>query len=227
MVVNVKKLRIEGLKSSYGKKKVLKDVSFEAEEGDAIALVGPNGCGKSTLLRILAGLQKPDKGVVTFADEKISSASVGYVPQESNLVPELTVKDNLLLWYQDRNALAKELQSGFLHMFEIDKMLSLRAGKLSGGMKKRVMIGCALAGNPSVLLLDEPNAALDLPGKAEIRKFLSHYMEKSGIVILATHDESDLELCQKVICLHGGESKEIDRTLRGEELVQTILQETC
>ena len=226
----MKRISVEGITSSYGKKQVLKNVSFQAEAGTCTALVGANGCGKSTLLSILAGLRAPKGGTIAFDGQKAAGREgkklflsyVGYVPQESNLIPELTVRDNLLLWYQDKAALEQELQDGFLHMLGLPDMLMLRAGKLSGGMKKRVSIGCALAGKPQILLLDEPNAALDLPGKADIRSYLSFYKEKGGTIIMATHEESDLELCEQVLCLRDGVCHPVERTLRGQALLQEM-----
>lgn len=226
----MERISVKGIASSYGKKQVLKNVSFTAEAGTCTALVGANGCGKSTLLSILAGLRAPKQGSIAFdghetvgkEGKKLFLSYVGYVPQESNLVPELTVKDNLLLWYQDKAALEQELQSGFLHMLGLHDMLLLKAGKLSGGMKKRVSIGCALAGNPLILLLDEPDAALDLPGKADIRSYLSLYKEKGGTIIMATHEECDLALCEQVLCLKDGECHKIEKTLRGEALLREI-----
>lgn len=226
----MERIRVEGIVSAYGKKQVLKQVSFTAEAGTCTALVGANGCGKSTLLNILAGLRAPRQGSIAFDGVKLTGRDgkkrflsyAGYVPQESNLVPELTVKDNLLLWYQDKTALEQTLQHGFLHMLGLEDMLTTRAGSLSGGMKKRVSIGCALAGNPLILLLDEPNAALDLPGKAEIRSYLSFYKEHGGTIVMATHEETDLELCEQVLCLRDGICHPIQRTLRGQALLKEI-----
>lgn len=226
----MERIRVEGIVSSYGKKQVLKQVSFTAEAGTCTALVGANGCGKSTLLSILAGLRTPRQGCIAFNGVRLSGRDgqqrlrlcTGYVPQESNLVPELTVRDNLLLWYQDKAALEQTLRHGFLHMLGLEEMLMLRAGHLSGGMKKRVSIGCALAGNPPILLLDEPNAALDLPGKADILRYLAFYKEHGGTIIMATHEETDLELCEQVLCLRDGRCHPIPRTLRGQELLKEI-----
>ena len=116
----------------------------------------------------------------------------------------------------------QELESGFLHIMGIDKMYGIKAEHLSGGMKKRVSIGCALADSPVILLLDEPNAALDLPGKEQLREYFLQYQKMGGTVILATHDESDLEICDKVYVLRQGCISEIDRTLRGKELVEKL-----
>ena len=80
----------------------------------------------------------------------------------------------------------------------------------------------ALAGNPVILILDEPDAALDLPGKADIRRYLAMYRQMGGTIILATHDETDLNLCDRVFALNGGMSREIDKTLRGDALLEQI-----
>lgn len=201
--------------SAYGKKQVLKGVDISADAGQCVGIVGENGCGKSTLLNILAGLRKADSGEV-LADY------AGYVPQEGNLLDELNVIDNLSLWYKDKAELKYSLEQGFLKELGIDKMCRMRAGKLSGGMKKRVSIGCALAGNPPILILDEPAAALDLMGKTDIRRYLVTYKEHGGTILIATHEESDLGICDKVYALYDGKSREIDRFLRGEELIKEI-----
>lgn len=223
----MERLQAVNIASSYGRKKVLCGVNIAAGAGQCVGIVGTNGCGKSTLLNILAGLRKADGGDIYFdgnpaKGRQLFISYTGYVPQESNLIPELSVMDNLRLWYQDAEALRQSLEQGFLKALGVDRMCRLKAGKLSGGMKKRVSIGCALAGNPPILILDEPDAALDLPGKADIRKYLGMYKQMGGTVLIATHDESDLELCDRVFALSGGASKEIDRALRGEALLNQI-----
>lgn len=223
----MERLRAVNIASSYGKKKVLCGVDIAADAGQCVAIVGINGCGKSTLLNILAGLRKAQSGEICFDGNRAQGRQpfiryVGYVPQESNLIPELSVMDNLRLWYQDKAMLQQSLEQGFLGALGVGQMCRMKAGKLSGGMKKRVSIGCALAGNPPILILDEPDAALDLPGKADIRKYLGMYRQMGGTILLATHDEIDLELCDRVFALSRGVGKEIDRTLRGEDLLNQI-----
>ena len=167
----MERIQAVNITSAYGKKRVLCGVNLSAEAGQCVGIVGTNGCGKSTLLNILSGLRKADSGEIYFDGNKAQGRQpfiqyVGYVPQENNLIPELSVMDNLRLWYSDTGALRQSIEQGFLNMLGIGSMCRMNAGKLSGGMKKRVSIGCALAGNPPVLILDEPDAALDLPGKA-------------------------------------------------------------
>lgn len=223
----MERIQAVNITSAYGRKKVLCGVGLSAGAGQCVGIVGTNGSGKSTLLNILSGLRKADGGEIYFDGNRAQGRQtyiryVGYVPQESSLIPELSVMDNLRLWYQDAGQLKQSLEQGFLRALGVDQMCRMKAGKLSGGMKKRVGIGCALAGNPPVLILDEPDAALDLPGKADIRKYLCMYKQMGGTVLLATHDEIDLELCDKVYALNGGASREIDRTLRGEGLLNQI-----
>jgi ABC-type multidrug transport system ATPase subunit len=225
----LERLKTVNISSSYGRKKVLYDVNIKADKGECVALVGVNGCGKTTLLNILSGLRTAYKGEVYFdgkkADKGLFRSYVGYVPQENNLIPELSVIDNLRLWYSDREVLLKELKAGELFGLGIDKMCSLKVKELSGGMKKRVSIGCALAGKPPILVLDEPGAALDLPGKAEIRQYIETYRNNTGTVILATHDEADLDLCDRIYAISNGSCMEIDRSLRGEQLMEKICKE--
>lgn len=228
-----------GIESAYGRKKVLKGVNLSAEAGQCVGIVGANGCGKSTLLNILAGLRRADRGMIAFdgavADciaekrqrrqkdgEQLFIRYTGYVPQENTLIQELRVKDNLLL-YRDEEVLMRELAEGFLGMLGLSEICSKKTGKLSGGMKKKVSIGCALAGNPPVLLLDEPGAALDLPAKAKVREYLLHYKSLGGTVVLATHEETELDICDRLYVLKEGYSQEIDRGLRGEALLAQIL----
>lgn len=223
----MERLEAVNIASSYGRKRVLCGVNITAGAGQCVGVVGTNGCGKSTLLNILSGLRKADEGDIYFDGNRAQGRQqfiryVGYVPQESNLIPELCVMDNLRLWYQDADMLRQSLDQGFLRALGVDQMCRMKAGKLSGGMKKRVSIGCALAGNPPVLILDEPDAALDLPGKADIRRYLGMYRQMGGTVLLATHDEIDLDLCDRVYALNRGAGKEINRALRGEELLKEI-----
>lgn len=229
-----------GIESAYGRKKVLRGVDLSAGAGQCVGIVGANGCGKSTLLNVLAGLRRADKGMIAFdgvvadfvtqerrrppkGSEALFMRYTGYVPQENALIPELSVRDNLLLWYEDGEVLERELAEGFLRILGLSEICSQRAGKLSGGMKKKVSIGCALAGNPPVLLLDEPGAALDLPGKAKVREYLQRYRDMGGTVLIATHEETELDICDKLYALKDGQCQEIDSSLRGGALLSRIL----
>ncbi|MCM1123008.1 MAG: ABC transporter ATP-binding protein [Eubacterium sp.] len=228
-------ITVTDITSSYGKKQILKGASFTAMRGECIAVVGANGCGKSTLLSVLAGTLKPGSGEVLYygrkawsdsdggrmrADMEVIRGMTGYVPQENPLIPELTVYDNLRLWYPDKRKLAQELERGFLNLLGINGFVKKQVSKLSGGMKKRVSIGIAMAGMPPVLLLDEPSAALDLVCKEDIRRYLQAYLSRKGTVVITTHEESELDLCNKVYVMKNGRLDQVDHRLRGEALVR-------
>lgn len=174
-----------------------------------MGILGRNGCGKSTLLSILAGVQKADEGTFLYqgknllTDSALRMSVVGYVPQGDCLIEELTAWDNLRMWY-GREQLRRELSGGMLSLLGIDEFLKTSVSKMSGGMKKRLSIGCAVLGGPKVLLLDEPSAALDLVCKEKIYKYLENYKAGGGIVLLATHDLQELELCSQCYILKGG-----------------------
>ncbi len=200
---------IKNLKKKYGKKEVLKDVSFSAKSGTCVGILGGNGCGKSTLLSILAGVQAADGGEFLFNGKDLlqytrqRNALVGYVPQGVPLIEELTARDNLLLWY-DKKAMEKELASGLLATLGINDFLKTPVSKMSGGMKKRLAIGCAMASHPPILLLDEPMAALDLACKKDIFDYIAKVKSAGGIVLLVTHDVLELDLCDTCYIIKGG-----------------------
>lgn len=202
-------IRVEGIRKKYRKKTVLERIDFTGASGQCIGIAGANGCGKSTLFSILAGVNKADSGaflcdgVNLLADMKKRAEIVGYVPQGTPLIEELNAYDNLLLWYE-KERLAEELEKGFLCVLEIGEFLKVPVGKMSGGMKKRLSIGCAVAHNPKILLLDEPSAALDLVCKESISNYLNEYKKQGGIILLASHDLQELKDCDCVYVMKNG-----------------------
>ena len=202
-------MEVKGIVKNYRKKTVLRDVSFLATAGQCIGIFGGNGSGKSTLLSVLAGIQKADSGSFLwegkelFAGRELRERLVGYVPQGTPLLEELTAWDNLRLWY-DKDKLRQELQSGTLAMLGIPEFLKTPGRKMSGGMRKRLTIGCAIANQPKILLLDEPSAALDLVCKEKIADYLKVYKKQGGIIILVTHDVQEMELCDLCYILKDG-----------------------
>lgn len=193
-------VQIKDIHKKYGKKPILQGIDLTAEAGTCVGILGGNGCGKSTLLSILAGIQPADRGEFSidgndlFRYPRQRSRLVGYVPQGTPLLEELTAYDNLLLWYSKED-LQKSLAGGVLEMLGIDKFLKMPVGKLSGGMKKRLSIGCAISGRPPILLLDEPMAALDLACKQSIAQYIKAHKAQGGIVLMSSHDTLELALC--------------------------------
>ena len=173
--------------------------------------MGKNGSGKSTLLSILAGILKPDGGHATWQGEDLLSSSrklsrvIGYVPQGTPLLEELTALDNLRLWYAGCGGnLSEDLKNGVPAMLDIPSFLRVPVREMSGGMKKRLCISCAMAHRPPVLLLDEPSASLDLSAKAAIHAYFREFTRQGGILLLSTHDAPEFELCDRLYLLKDG-----------------------
>ncbi len=221
------KFEVKGIRKRYGKKVPLSDAGFSVEAGQCVGILGRNGSGKSTLLSILAGVQKGDGGEFLldgedlFRNPRRLSETVGYVPQGTPFLEELSAMDNLLLWY-DRKTVEKELADGVLKMLGIDEFIGVPVRKMSGGMKKRLSIGCSVAKRPSVLLLDEPCAALDLVGKQSIGRYLTKFKEAGGALVLATHDEGELSLCDAVCILKDGRLQPYDYDGDVDRLVRML-----
>ncbi len=192
------KIKIENISKSYSQKEVLKNINLELNTGECVALIGGNGSGKSTLLSILSGSVKNDGGSFyygednLFKDSKKRSQLVGYVPQFPPLIEELSALDNLKLWYKK-----DALEDDVIKMLGVDKFLKTRVSKMSGGMKKRLSIACAVAHHPKVLLLDEPSSSLDIVCKKEILSYLSYFQKEGGSVIIATHDTDEIRYSNK------------------------------
>lgn len=203
------KFEIIDIKKQFRGKTPLESVSFSVESGTCVGILGKNGSGKSTLLSVLAGVQRCNRGQFLWNEEdllknsRLRRQTVGYVPQGTPLFEELTAWDNLLLWYS-RRKLEEELKNGVLSMLGIGEFLRVPVRKMSGGMKKRLSIGCSVANSPSLLLLDEPGAALDLVCKESIASYLSVFKKNGGTVILTTHDASELALCDVWYILRNG-----------------------
>lgn len=221
------KIEINGIKKDYGKKSVLKDINLTVESGKCIGILGSNGCGKSTLLSILAAVQTADGGSFLydgkdlFKYESQRQALVGYVPQGTPLIDELNAKDNLSLWYT-KEEMKSQLENGVLKMLGIDAFLKTQVSKMSGGMKKRLAIGCAISKKPPILILDEPMAALDIACKQKISEYINKHKQDGGIVLIATHDVIELELCDEWYIIKDGVLEKFQYTGNVEELVKNL-----
>ena len=219
-------LEVTGLCKSYGKQKILDAVSFTAAPGTCVGIVGSNGCGKTTLLSILAGAVKADQGSIRYRNQEATGSpgvfarEAAYVLQENPLIEELTVRDNLSLWYRgSRREMERDLAQGPAAMLGIPAMLKKPVARLSGGMKKRLSIACALSNHAGTLILDEPGAALDMECKADIRAYLEQYRKEGGTVILTSHEQSELALCTRMYVLRGGRLEEVKTGMTEEEII--------
>ena len=191
------------------------DISFTAEKGQCIGIIGANGCGKTTLLSIMAGVNKAQSGKIYYNNELADRKSVfkkyiAYVPQENPLIDELTTKDNLLLWLGSNRKIKDGFENGVLKDLGIDEFLNKQVNELSGGMKRRLSIGISLSNNAPIMLLDEPGSALDIYGKQEVNSYISNYVKNGGTVVMSTHDRDEIDLCTKLYKIEDGILKECE-----------------
>lgn len=194
---------------------VLDDISFTAEKGQCIGIIGANGCGKTTLLSIMAGVNKAQSGKIYYNNELADRKSVfkkyiAYIPQENPLIDELTTKDNLLLWLGSNRKIKDGFENGVLKDLGIDEFLNKQVNELSGGMKRRLSIGISLSNNAPIMLLDEPGSALDIYGKQEVNSYISNYVKNGGTVVMSTHDRDEIDLCTKLYKIEDGILKECE-----------------
>lgn len=189
-------IKVENISKSYGKQKILKGVNFELEEGTCSCITGRNGCGKTTLLSILMGVEKADSGRVLWPARNYS---IGYLPQINPLMEDMSVLDNLKLWADN-----KDYMQDALTRFELSEIKGKRVSKLSGGMKRRLAIACALVNKPRLLVMDEPTAALDIVYKKIIHDEMIRFMNEGGTIVMVTHEKEEIDMCHKVMVLENG-----------------------
>jgi len=199
-------VEIKNITKAYGKQNILRDVTFSAKPGEFVALVGRNGCGKSTLMQILSGISCPDGGSLSYFNQnplqesRVFRQLCGYVPQANPLMEELSVLDNLKLF----GAGADIVDNPLFASFELGAILKKPVSKLSGGMKRRVAIACAVHHMPAVLFMDEPTTALDIYFKESIHQWMEAYRKRGGILIMATHDATEIAMCERKLLLKDG-----------------------
>ena len=221
-------IEVDRISKAYGRRQVLSQISFHIEAGQCVGIAGANGCGKSTLLAILAGAMKPDGGKILYQGKPVDNGryrrETGYVPQGNPLLEELTVQDNLKLWYKgSEKEWKRERDSGIIAVLELGPLLKTAAGKLSGGMKRRLSLACALVNHPRFLILDEPGAALDVVCKEENRQYLADYLKQGGTALMTSHEERELSLCDRLLLMSGGRLKQIPADTPARELAAMIV----
>ncbi|MBR4514889.1 MAG: ABC transporter ATP-binding protein [Lachnospiraceae bacterium] len=183
--------KLEHLSKTYGKRVILDDVSLEINPGEAVGILGLNGTGKSTMLNLIAE-----------HFTKSGEISCGLVPQENPLFDELKPIDNIRMWTPLKKAeILERLSSPMLKILGIEDFLDRPAGKMSGGMKKRLSLATVLINHPELLLLDEPFAALDLPAKHDMLDFMATFTKAGGAIIVVSHEEEIFDFCNRVYIL--------------------------
>ena len=204
-------IEVLGLSKSFGKTKALKNVSLEVEKGTIFGLIGPDGAGKSTLFRILTTLYLPDSGEAFVSglhcvkNYKEIRKRVGYMPGRFSLYQDLTVEENLNFYASVFKTTVKENYHLIKDIYQqIEPFKNRRAGNLSGGMKQKLALSCALVHKPEVLFLDEPTTGVDAVSRKEFWDMLKE-LKNSGITILVSTPYMDeAMLCDRTGFIQNG-----------------------
>ena len=206
-------ITIENVSVKY-KKTVLKDVNIKASNGECIGLLGLNGSGKSTLLSAIAGIKKPASGKIT------TEGKIGFVTQENALIDELTAYDNLLMWTSmKKDDILKAINGPKLSILKVNDFINVKVRNMSGGMKKRLALASVIITGPDILLMDEPLAALDIPAKSDILKFIDSFKADCGIVFIASHEAEVFRHCDTVYHLKDGKCIEADKNRQVVDII--------
>jgi ABC-2 type transport system ATP-binding protein len=210
---------LDGITKTYDKGKVtaVKDISFSVGKGELFGLIGADGAGKSTLFRILTTLLLPDHGTATVAGfdttkefRKIRGC-VGYMPGRFSLYQDLTVEENLNFFATLFGTTIKENYSLISDIYEQIKPFSTRrAGKLSGGMKQKLALCCALIHRPAVLFLDEPTTGVDAVSRKEFWDMLKRLKEQGITILVSTPYMDEANLCERIALIQNGKILSID-----------------
>lgn len=210
-------VEVEGIRRSFGATEALGDVSFSVEEGGLFGLIGPDGAGKTTLFRILATLLLPDRGTArvdgfdVVREPKRIRERVGYMPGRFSLYQDLTVEENLEFFAKVFGTTVRKN----LHLVEeiyrhIEPFRRRKAGALSGGMKQKLALSCALIHKPSVLFLDEPTTGVDPVSRREFWGILATLKAQGITIVASTPYMEEAALCDRVALMDRGRILRID-----------------
>ncbi|WP_075181406.1 sulfate/thiosulfate ABC transporter ATP-binding protein CysA [Pantoea sp. 1.19] len=214
---------ISAINKSFGRTRVLNDISLDIPSGQMVALLGPSGSGKTTLLRIIAGLEHQNSGALRFHGKDVSrlharDRQVGFVFQHYALFRHMTVFDNVafgltVLPRRERPSAAaiKQKVTQLLEMVQLGHLASRYPAQLSGGQKQRVALARALAVEPQILLLDEPFGALDAQVRKELRRWLRQLHEELKFTsVFVTHDQEEaMEVADRVVVMSQGNIEQV------------------
>src|SRR6187402_1720583 len=222
---------VENIIKTYGKKKevtALSDISFEVSQGELFGIIGPDGAGKTSLFRILTTLLLADSGKVSVdgldvvKDYKAIRKKIGYMPGKFSLYQDLSVEENLNFFSTIFNTSIEENYDLIKDIYvQIEPFKKRKAGKLSGGMKQKLALSCALIHRPVVLFLDEPTTGVDAVSRKEFWEMLQR-LKKQGITILVSTPYMDeAALCDRVALMQNGETLSIGTP---KEITNSFLQ---
>lgn len=205
------------LAKRYGKRWVVKDVSFSVEQGQVVGLLGPNGAGKTTSFYMVVGLVNMDKGQIRLGQQDISplamheraKVGIGYLPQEASIFRKLTIEDNILAILQTRTDIDKQGQKQALEQliseFNLGHVRHSLGMSVSGGERRRCEIARCLAANPKFILLDEPFAGVDPISVGDIKEVITKLKQRGIGVLITDHNVREtLAICEKAYIVSEG-----------------------
>lgn len=203
-------LTIEKIHKTYQQTLVLDDISLALQPGQCFGLIGPNGAGKSTLMKIIVGIIHGDSGSISMHDEATDDWKnhIGYVPQEICLQDTITAEQNLTffgeLYGMERRFLDKRVQE-VLHDIGLFERRKDKVGHFSGGMKRRLHIGCALLHEPTIIIMDEPTVGIDPQARQHIFNLIHTLKEKQCTIFYASHQIDEVEeICDEIAFMDKG-----------------------
>lgn len=210
-------IQVHEIYKSYGQVNALDNISFEVKSGELFGLIGPDGAGKTTLFRILTTLLLPDRGNARVAgydvvrDLQAIRRHVGYMPGRFSLYQDLTVEENLEFFATIFGTTIAENYDLIKDIYvQIEPFKDRRAGKLSGGMKQKLALSCALIHRPKVLFLDEPTTGVDPVSRKEFWEMLKRLQEKDITILVSTPYMDEAALCDQIALMQDGKILEID-----------------
>ena len=213
----MKAITADHLSKAYGKVQALDGLTFTVEPGELYGIIGPDGAGKTTLFRILATLMLPDKGTATVAgldvvrDYRAIRRRIGYMPGKFSLYQDLTVEENLQFFATVFRTTIRENYHLIADIYrQIEPFKHRLAGKLSGGMKQKLALSCALIHKPEVLFLDEPTTGVDPVSRKEFWGMLLRLKAQGITILVSTPYMDEANLCDRIALIQGGHFLEVD-----------------
>lgn len=211
-------IKIRKLHKHYGKTMAIRGIDLDVQRGELFGLIGPDGAGKTTTFNILGGVMEATAGEASILNLRARDARnyTGYLTQQFSLYPDLSIEENIN--YSAGLRLVPENQldarrSKYLKLMQLDRFCDRLAGKLSGGMKQKLALCCALISEPQVLLLDEPTTGVDTIARREFWDILASLTEQGITVVVATPDLDEAERCDRVGLIYDGQIQQIGTPL--------------
>ena len=207
-------INVENLWKRYDSLEAVRGISLDVNQGEIFGLIGPDGAGKTTTFQILAGVMNPTSGDVRVFGEPARGmrSTTGYLTQAFSLYPDLTVEENILYIGELRLVPIDDIDARaqrYLQMFDMDRFTGRLAGRLSGGMKQKLALVCALVTEPRILLLDEPTTGVDPVSRREFWDTLAHLSADGLTILVATPYLDEAERCHRVALMYEGEIRKI------------------